>query len=133
NDRSNNISILYGKGDGTFESHVDLAANSMPKSVALADLNGDGLTDIIITNTTYPACCTVEGTTLSVFLNQGGRKFAPRRDFYVGGNPFSLLVRDLNGDGKPDVTTANYNDETAAQHLYLQVTHSLGLSGKAGR
>jgi hypothetical protein len=133
NDRSNNLSILYGKGDGTFEPHVDLAANSLPKSVALADLNGDGRPDIIITNTTYPTCCTVEGSTISVFLNLGNRQFAPRQDYFVGGNPFSLLVRDLNGDGKADVVTANYNDQTDAQHLYLQVTHALGISGKPAR
>jgi hypothetical protein len=133
NDRSNKISILYGKGDGTFEPHTDLTANSLPKSVALADLNGDGRPDIIVTNTTYPTCCTIEGSTLSVYLNLGERKFAPRQDFDVGGNPFSLLIRDLNGDGKPDVTTANYNDQTAARHLYVQATHALGLSGKPAR
>jgi hypothetical protein len=132
-DYANAISILYGKGDGSFGPHVDMAVNNFPKSIALADLNGDGRPDIVVTNTTYPTCCTVEGSTISVFINEGGGRFAARRDFDAGGNPFSLLVRDLNGDGKADVATANFVDQTRAYHVYLEITHGLGLSGKPAR
>lgn len=133
NDRSNDISVLFGKGDGTFGPHVDLPANSLPKSAAVADINGDGRPDIVITNTTYPTCCTVEGSTVSVFLNLGNGVFGPRHDYFSGGNPFSLLVRDLNGDGKIDVATANFLDQTEAQHAYLGITHAVGLAGRPAR
>jgi len=113
--------------------HLDLPANSLPKSLALADVNGDGRPDIVITNTTYPSCCTYEGSTISVFLNLADGKFSSRQDFEAGGNPFSLLVRDLNGDGKADATTANYFDQTGIQHRYLAITHAVGLSGRPAR
>jgi hypothetical protein len=132
NDRSNTISILYGKGDGTFGPHIDLPANSLPKSIGLGDLNGDGRPDIVVTNTTYPTCCTFEGSTISVFMNLGDGKFAPRQDIFVGGNPFSLLVRDLNGDGKADIATANFIDMSPALQWYLKTAHDLGLSGRPG-
>jgi hypothetical protein len=127
-DRSGQVSVLLGKGDGTFGPHIDLSANSLPKSIALADVNGDGHVDIIVTNTTYPTCCTLAGSTISVFLGKGDGTFESRRDYFSGGNPFSLLVRDLDGDGKPDVTTANYIDITPAQLIYLRTAGAVRLS-----
>ena len=123
-DRGNAVTVLFGIGDGHFGRRVDLPANSLPKSVAVADLNGDGHPDIVITNTTYPTCCTYEGSTVSVYLNRGDGSFAPRQDFPAGGDPFSLLVRDLNGDGKADVVTANFIDQTPMQSRYLDALHA---------
>jgi len=123
NDGGRSVTVFAGKGDGQFERRVDLPAIWMPKSVAIADLNGDGKPDIVITNTTYPNCCTYAGSLVSVFMNQGDFRFAPREDYYAGGNPFSLLVRDLNGDGKPDIATANWIDATAAQHAFNYIMY----------
>ena len=133
NDGSNSVSVLLGKGDGTFGEHFDLPANSAPKSVAAADVDGDGHPDIVITNDTYPTCCTVEGSTISVFLNRGDGPFGPRQDYDSGGNGFSLLVRDLNGDGKADIATANFLDQSVAQHAYLQAAHALGLASRPAK
>ncbi len=126
-DRGNMVTVLFGTGDGHFEKRVDLPANSLPKSVAVADVNGDGHPDIVITNTTYPNCCTYEGSTISVFLNRGDGSFGPRQDFEAGGDPFSLLVRDLNGDGKADIVTANFIDQVPLQHWYLQTLRGWGV------
>ena len=118
NDGGRSATVFAGKGDGQFEHRADLPGTWLPKSLAIVDLNGDGKPDIVITNTTYPNCCTYVGSLVSVFMNLGDFNFAPRHDYYAGGNPFSLLVRDLNGDGKPDIVTANWIDATAAQHAF---------------
>ena len=49
---------------------------------------------------------TANATSVSVLLNRGDGTFEARRD-YPTGRSESLAIHDLNGDGKPDVVTAN--------------------------
>lgn len=133
NDVGNSVTVWFGTGDGTFGRRIDLPANAEPKSVAVADVNGDGHNDIVLTNTSYPTCCTVAGSTISVYINRGDGSFLPRQDFDAGGNPFSLLVRDLNGDGKADVATANFIDQTPWQRLYLDAVRMGGISSRTAK
>jgi len=45
-DLGNDVSILLGKGDGTFEPAVYYGAGSGPETVAVGDFNGDGKLDL---------------------------------------------------------------------------------------
>ena len=68
------VSVLLGKGDGTFLPQEVFPVGDKPYSVALADLTGDGRDDIIVANSA--------SDTVSVLMNLGGTKndvnFAPR-------------------------------------------------------
>jgi hypothetical protein len=44
-----------------------------------------------------------------VLLANSGVSFAAHQDFAVGANPLSAAVADVNGDGRPDLVTANYS------------------------
>ena len=44
------MSLLRGKGDGTFESPVNVPMGPEPVSLAVADFDGDGLPDIAVTS-----------------------------------------------------------------------------------
>jgi hypothetical protein len=69
----------------------------------IADFNGDGKPDLAVANTA--------GNSVSVLLNKGAGRFAPKRDYGigaggVGAGPFDLASGDLNGDRRPDLVTA---------------------------
>jgi hypothetical protein len=98
------ISVLLGNGDGTFQPAVTMSTDHGPRSVAVADLNGDGIPDLAVTtnlNLSTPA--------VGVLLGNGDGSF--QAPYYVptgGGNPTDVAVADLNGDGIPDLVTANF-------------------------
>jgi hypothetical protein len=95
------ISVLRGNGDGTFQPAVTYSVNPGPFAVAAADLTGDGKPDLVITNLGG------SGDTISVLLGNGDGTFRAPVNYPVGSRPYAVLVADLNGDGKPDLVTAN--------------------------
>jgi hypothetical protein len=47
---SNDVSVLLGNGDGTFQAAVNYGAGSGPISMAMGDFNGDGKPDLAVAN-----------------------------------------------------------------------------------
>jgi hypothetical protein len=83
-----------------------LPAGTRPDSVALADVNGDGLPDLIVAN--------AGSDTVSVLLGNGDGSFRPARNYAVGHEPGSVVVADLTGDGKEDIVAADYGSGTVS-------------------
>jgi dienelactone hydrolase len=106
NGNSNNVSILLGKGDGTFQTHVDYPTGAQPSSVAVGDFNGDGKLDLAIANQNCasPPC---NAGSVSILLGNGDGTFEPAMEFSTGPAPYSVAVGDFNGDGKLDLAIAN--------------------------
>jgi hypothetical protein len=99
------VSVLLNNGDGTFRARRDYPTGPYNRSVALADLNGDGKADVVAANHGGNG-------SVSVLLNRGDGTFAPRRDYAVGHSRYGTQVNaaavgDMNADGKPDVVTAD--------------------------
>jgi FG-GAP-like repeat len=46
----NDVSVLLGNGDGTFQPQQRFAVGVQPFSVAVADLDEDGLLDLVTAN-----------------------------------------------------------------------------------
>lgn len=108
NNDGNSISVLWGKAGGGFDPRTDLPAVSAPVTVAAADINGDGILDLLTVNTHKPGCCSPAGSMLRVYVGKGERSFLDPADFFVGSQPFSIYVHDINRDGRMDVATASY-------------------------
>ena len=88
-----------------FQPAQTYAVQPLPMAAALADLNGDGVPDIV---TTY------RGGGGSVLLNNGNGTFQPEMTFYAGSSPYSIAVGDLNGDGKNDLVVGNFGTDTVS-------------------
>ncbi len=109
NQNLNGISILLSttvinSTTPSFSSQVDFATGTAPHSVAAGDINGDGLLDLAAVNTT--------SSTASVFLNTttpgaSTPTLSTKTDFITGTNPYSVVLKDMNGDGKLDMVVSN--------------------------
>ncbi|MGJ5633573.1 DUF4347 domain-containing protein [Nostoc sp. CALU 1950] len=106
NNLSNNISLLLGKGDGSFQAAVNFALESAlaPISIAVGDFNKDGKSDIVTVNNA--------SQNISVLLGNGAGGFGTAKNFKVPSRPTSITVSDFNGDGKSDlaVTSSYFNN-----------------------
>ena len=87
--------------DGTTPGFNQNRTNGIiaPGAAAMADLNGDGINDLVVTNS--------GGNDILVYLGLGNNQFAPPRAFYTGTDPVDVTVADVNGDGRPDVVVTN--------------------------
>lgn len=100
---NNQVAVLFGDGKGSFNTSATfLDVGKMPyQRVRIADINGDGKSDIITTN--------LEGDNVTVLLGdgKGGFKQSAGSPFPCGDSPFSVAIGDLNKDGKPDLAIVN--------------------------
>jgi FG-GAP-like repeat len=107
----NTVSILLGNGDGTFQNAQNYQVGMGPSSTAVADIDEDGLLDIVVANWgTY----TTAGSTISILLGNGDGTFQRARGFPVGNAPTEVIIADFNGDRHPDLAVANNGSNTVS-------------------
>jgi hypothetical protein len=119
------ITVLYGYGDGTFDPNgqsLHLPTSSPYLSgLRAADINHDGKPDIVVGEPFLPG--------FDVYLNTGSRTFSAANVVQSGPSggaqaPISVLVADVDGDGKPDLllgndSSVNYVDGPSTVEIWL--------------
>ena len=84
----------------------DVRHRPQPVAVAVGDLTGDGMPDIVTAN--------AYDSTVSVLMGNGNGTFQPQQTFAVGSRPYSVALADLTGDGRLDIVTTNYGSNSVS-------------------
>ncbi len=103
------VGVLLGNGDGSFQPVITYqsGAGGEGTSVQVADVNGDGIPDLIATDQCAAANCINQGL-VGVLLGNGNGTFQTAITYNAGGFLTNwVAVADVNGDGKPDLLVAN--------------------------
>jgi Bacterial Ig-like domain (group 3)/FG-GAP-like repeat len=100
------ISVLLGKGDGTFSNKSTLCFEDInlgwAETVVAADLNQDGNTDLIATNGTD------DFFVISLFSGNGDGTFQPAEEVFQAGALGQPVVGDFNRDGYLDLGVGGF-------------------------
>jgi predicted Zn-dependent protease len=105
----NAVSVLLGRGDGTFDAPT---LYSVPGAfdVLAGDYTGDGLPDLVVTRPP-DRVDTYDSDTAAMYLlvNQGGGKFAPAVAVAHPAAPLDMASGDFNHDGRLDVLVTDWD------------------------
>jgi hypothetical protein len=108
--------VAYGKGDGTFPPpFYAYSTGNSPTMELAADLNGDGILDLITDNLSVLS-------KYSYLIGTGGRSaksFQFHVNYPTGTGPLGVTVGDFNNDGMLDVAAADSEENTVS--IMLQV------------
>lgn len=107
------ITILLGKGDGTFKAGGNFNAGLDPDSLVVADFNGDGELDLAVANSNQTS--TTDFGNMTVLLGKGDGTFSAPAPYDAGVRPFAIAAGDFNGDGVLDLAVSASGDAATQQ------------------
>jgi FG-GAP-like repeat/Abnormal spindle-like microcephaly-assoc'd, ASPM-SPD-2-Hydin len=101
NYNSNDVSVLFGNGDGTFQPAVTYAVGTEPSAITAVDLNNDGVPDLAVADEI--------GRTVAVLINKadGTGTFKTPVLYPAEQAPRGIVAGDLRGIGIQDLVVAN--------------------------
>jgi hypothetical protein len=125
---SDGVSVLLGNGDGTFVTHPDPfgnpvpflnynAGNQTPGYITTGDLDGDGNLDLVTAN--FSSTGQFGNNSVTLLPGKADGTFGPARVYYGGPAPTGVAVGDFDGDGHPDVVTADAGGSVGTVSLLL--------------
>jgi len=89
----NSVSVLLGRGDGTFRSGTTLTTGLGPTEAAAADFDSNGTLDLAVTSSRG----------VSILRGNGDGTFGSRSDYSLSNAALAVAVGAFNQDGKLDL------------------------------
>jgi len=103
NNDSNDVSVLLGNGDSTFQTEISYSAGTNPSSIVIGDFNGDGNLDLATANS--------GSNDVSVLLGNGDGTFLTKVDYSAGIGSCFVTMGDLDGDEVFDLVLVNIDSD----------------------
>ncbi len=117
--------VIYpGAGDGTFgapQSFFQPGWFESPREVSLADVTGDGIPDLVVSDYDYDDIVLRPGL--------GGGSYGPPRRILLGCAASPMDLADLNGDGTPDLVGMTLQDDALSSPPVVLVALGDGAGG----
>jgi hypothetical protein len=101
NYKSDDVSVLFGDGNGSFANQTRYVVGPSPTSVALGDFNEDTRLDTVVANQMTDDVSVLLGDENIVFVKQQMLSTG------IGSQPQSIVASDFNNDGRVDIGVAN--------------------------
>jgi FG-GAP-like repeat len=135
NGNNGQVTIFFqnASNPGTFLAPVTFPAGAQPQAVRIADVNGDGLPDLIVANR-GPGNNGTGTPGVSVLLQDASNPgtFLAPVTYPTPWGAVDVAVGDVNGDGKPDLVVASLGPApTGAVSVLLQSATTPGTFGAA--
>jgi hypothetical protein len=97
------VSLLLGTGTGSFSAARNYPASLFDRNLETGDFNQDGKLDLAVSSPALPT------SDILILLGDGVGGFVAPKSF-TADSPQFVLVRDFNGDGKPDMASLSGNN-----------------------
>jgi hypothetical protein len=114
---SSSVSVLRGRGDGSFEAMDSFATPATTRALAAGDADGDTVVDLVV----------VADSGVSVVLGAGDGTFEAPAPLAVQGAPRSVAIAHVDGDTLPDIVVGSTT--TVFAPAFEQLTHVTLLRG----
>jgi hypothetical protein len=101
---TSSVSVLFNDGFGNFSSATNYSLGTTPRSMCVADLNGDGFNDAVTANK--------DDDNITILFNDGSGSFGNFTDIDVGSGAWDVFADDISGNAAKDIIVLNRYDST---------------------
>lgn len=107
---------------------VDFTTGSLPYGISAGDIDGDGFTDLVVTNLSSNSVSLLKNTSTGSNIN-----FATKVDFTTLVQPIAAVVTELDGDGKADIIVSCFGSNQLSFFRNVSTTGIINTSSLSTR